>query len=57
VHSNQIAMPYHYCPDVELEAERQKRSAHVGYWELQRKLRPVASKRQPSLLSRFLGKG
>jgi hypothetical protein len=55
VHSNQVPMPYHYCPDEALEAERQKRAAHVAYFELQRKLQAVAKPQPPGLLARLLG--
>lgn len=55
VHCNETPMPYHYCPETALDAEREKRSSHVGYWELQRKLSPRPQPQRPGLLSRLFG--
>lgn len=56
--SNEPTMPYVFCPEKALNAERAKRSAHVGYWELQRKLRPrVQEPPKPAgMLARFFSR-
>lgn len=56
VHSNEVPMPYYYLPDVELATERERRAAHVGYWELQRKLNPPTQQPQPGLLAKLFSR-
>jgi hypothetical protein len=48
-----VPMPYAYHADEFADKVRRHRAAHVGFWELQRKLRPKPEK--PGFIARLLG--